>query len=131
MGDFYRLLAQILPTLAHKRERKYDPRIRRVMDYINLHSEEELSVSSLATMCNMSVSHFHAVFRKEVGMTPIDYKNRILINHASALLLCREYESIEDISSVLGFTSSAYFRRVFKKVTGKSPSEYRRTAIEL
>lgn len=131
LGEFYAFLASILPELHHTPERKYDERIRRAIEYIRLHSEEDLSIPALATMCNISVSHFYTKFREEVGMTPIDYKNSILVSRATRLLLYGNYDSIEAIADALGFTSATYFRRVFKKVTGKSPSEYKRTAVEL
>ena len=131
LGDFYRFLASVLPTLAYTPEKVTDERIHRAIEYIRLHSEEDLSIPALATMCNISVSHFYTKFREEVGMTPIDYKNSILVSRAARLLLYGNYDSIEAIADALGFTSATYFRRVFKKVTGKSPSEYKKTAAEI
>ena len=131
LAVFYRLLASILPTLTHTPEKQYDERIRKAVEYIHLHSEEELSIPALATLCNISTSHFYTKFREEIGMTPIDYKNSILISRATRLLLYGDYDSIEAISDALGFASATYFRRVFKKVTGKSPSAYKKSAAEL
>jgi len=131
MGDFYRLFGEILPSLLHTNEKKYDSRIKNAVDYIHLNSEQDMSVEQLSSLCNMSVSNFYAKFRDEVGMSPIDYKNHILVNRASSLLICKEDISIEEISSMLGFSSATYFRRLFKKITGKSPSQYRKSALEL
>ncbi|MBO5269556.1 MAG: helix-turn-helix transcriptional regulator [Clostridia bacterium] len=131
LSAFYALLSRLLPSLSHAPERKYDERIRRAVDYIRLHSEEDISIPTLATMCNISTSHFYTKFKEEVGMTPVDYKNSILVSRATTLLLHGDFDSIEAISDALGFASATYFRRVFKKITGKSPSEYRKTAAEL
>ena len=131
IGKFYALLASLLPNLRHSPEKNCDERIRKAIEYIRLHAEEELSVPALATMCNISTSHFYTKFREEVGMTPIDYKNSVLISRATGLLLYGDYDSIEALSDAMGFASATYFRRVFKKVTGKSPSEYKKTAEEL
>lgn len=131
LGGFYQLIASLLPTLSHSPERKYDERIEKAVEYIRLHSTEEISIPALATLCNISVSHFYTKFKSEVGMTPVDYKNALLVTRATRMLLYETSESIETISDALGFASATYFRRVFKKITGKSPSEYRRSAAEL
>ena len=131
LGSFYALLASILPLLCHGSDRKHDERIRRAVEYIRLHSEEDIPIPKLATLCNLSTSHFYTRFKEEVGMTPVDYKNAILVNRAASLLLYGNYDSIESLASDLGFSSATYFRRVFKKVTGKSPRDYRKDAIEL
>lgn len=131
LSRFTGFLASILPELKHTPERRYDERIERAVEYIRLHSEEDVTVPALATMCNLSTSHFYTKFREEVGMTPVDYKNAILIGRATRLLLYGDYDSIEAIADALGFTSATYFRRVFKKITGKSPSAYKRSAAEL
>lgn len=131
LGQFYAFLSSVLPNLLHTPERKYDERIQKAIEYIRLHSEEDISVPALATMCNISTSHFYTKFKNEVGMTPVDYKNSILISRATSLLLYGDYDSIEAIADALGFASATYFRRVFRKITGKSPSEYKKAAVEL
>lgn len=130
-GAFCTFLSSILPRLRHRPEQKCDERIGKAIEYIRLHAEEPLSVPKLAMLCSISTSHFYTRFREEVGMTPIDYKHSVLIGRATQLLLSGEENSIEAISDALGFASATYFRRVFKKITGKSPSEYKKTAAEL
>ena len=131
LGAFYSLLSSVLPLLRHDFEEKHDERIRRAVEYIRLHSEEDITIPALATLCNLSTSHFYTRFKKEVGMTPVDYKNTILVHRAVNLLLYGNPDSIESLASTLGFSSATYFRRVFKKVTGKSPSAYRKKATEI
>ncbi len=92
--------------------------------YIDTHYRETISVPKLASLCCMSVSHFHAVFQREVGTTPIRYHHSILVQEAIRLLLETDL-SIEAISEELGFSSSCYFRRVFSAITNKSPHEIR------
>ena len=61
-------------------------------------------------------------------MTPVEYKNAIIVSRAQRILLDDPTASIEKISERLGFESSIYFRRLFKAQTGKTPREYRQTA---
>lgn len=131
LGRFYKILGEALPKLSQRKLKNIDERIRKAIDYINLHSEENISVPNLAKLCNLSPSHFYSKFKTETGYTPIDYRNRVLINRASKLLICNKELSVEEISYLLGFASPTYFRRIFKSFTGKSPLQYRKTAVEV
>jgi len=131
LGRFYKILGEVLPKLSQKNQKNIDKRILKAVDFINLHSEENLSVDHLAKMCALSPSHFYSKFKSETGYTPIDYRNRVLINRASKLLICNKELSVEEISYLLGFSSPTYFRRLFKAFTGKSPLAYRKTAVEV
>jgi len=92
--------------------------------YINEHFTEEIDFKYLATLCYMSTSQFYALFKKEYGITPLEYKNNLVLNRAVNML---EYDniSVKEIASVLGFLSDGYFCRFFKKHTGKTPKEYK------
>ena len=131
LSVFYSILSSVLPNLEHLSDKKIDKRISDAMEHIQLHAEQELSIPALAEKSNMSISHFYTLFKKEVGTTPIEYKQNILINRAIRLLLSDTSLSVEQLSSMLGFSSSTYFRRVFKHITGKSPREYRRSVSHL
>ncbi len=74
-------------------------------------------------MCHMSKYHFLRVFKSVTGATPLDYRDRIRIDHAKELLKNSNF-SVSEISESLGFSSLAYFSAAFKKATGLSPTEY-------
>lgn len=131
LGIFYKILGKVFPQLKALKPKRIDERIEKAVEYINLNSESDISVPELAHMCNLSPSHFYTKFKQETGVTPVDFKNRILINRASKLLICNKELSIEEIGEILGFNSATYFRRIFRDFTGKSPREYRKEAIEL
>jgi two-component system response regulator YesN len=70
--------------------------------------------------------YIRKLFLKEVGTTPLQYLTEKRINHAKQLLETR-YETsttIKEIADKAGFNDQYYFSRAFKKVTGKSPSEW-------
>ena len=127
---FYKILCKIVPLLKFK-PTAYDSRITSAIEYIEQNYQRALSVDELAAHSNMSASRFFPRFKKEVGMTPVEYINRYRVNRAILLLISDSELSVENISERTGFESSAYFRRVFKKTTGLSPREYRASAVEI
>jgi len=131
LGDFYALLPQMLPQLSKKEALPTDSRLERAMEYIEKNYREKISVEALAQASQMSVSRFFPYFKRALGVTPIDYVNNYRVSQAIILLMNGEGLSVEEISETVGFESSAYFRRVFKKITGHSPRRYRSTAAEM
>ncbi len=130
LGLFYSILSKVYPCLEFTRNPRIDDRIKKAVEYIENYCTENISISQLADISNMSVSHFHACFKAQLGCSPIEYKHSVCIRHAELMLIENTKKSIEAISAELGFDSSIYFRKVFKKITGKTPREYRKTEIQ-
>ena len=131
LGNFYTLLSALLPGLKVSKTGELDARIYRASSYIEEHYREEIPIGKLAEVANMSVSRFFPLFRRSLGVSPVEYINHYRINRAIILLMSHERYAIEEISEATGFQSAAYFRRVFKKMTGKSPRDYRACAPEI
>lgn len=91
-----------------------------------LHSDPdaELKIGEIAARLGFSRSYLHNRFRKEVGMSPSDYAQRLRIKRCCSRLATTG-ESVTDIAIEFGFGSSQYFSRVFKKYLGTTPTEYR------
>ncbi len=130
VGNFYCLIGHIYPEIKLNQTEQIDERILTAVEYIQQHYNENFSIDYISNLCALSVSHFHTLFKESVGCSPIEYKHAICIRHAELLLLENTKKPIEAISSELGFESSIYFRKVFKKITGKTPREYRKIKIE-
>ena len=126
LSRFFSLLEWLEPRLIYETIPSLDPRMQAAEEYIHANFEKSFTVEELATHCHMSESHFFALFRKTYGMSPITYKNQISIRHAQQMLEDRPELSVEEISDLAGFSSSSYFRRVFREVTGISPRAYRK-----
>ena len=75
----------------------------------------------------MSESGLYAFMREHGHTTPIGLKNRLLVEKAVELLSSTDL-SVEEISARLGFCSSAYFRKIVKEQTGKTPTQLRKDA---
>ncbi|MBQ2708737.1 MAG: helix-turn-helix transcriptional regulator [Clostridia bacterium] len=124
---FYRLCELTFPRLIGTPPKKFDPRIERAAARLSREFNLGISVEPLAAECHLSSSHFHALFKKEVGMSPVEYRLHAAIRFAQQLLIEHPEMSIEEVTEASGFESAAYFRRVFGRIVGKSPRDYRKS----
>lgn len=108
----------------------YSHRIKKCITYINDNIfTENISIETLAEISNLSSAYFIKTFKKEVGLPPNDYINKIKIDIAKEKIQ-NDSPSITYLAYELRFSSSQYFSRVFKKYVGNTPSEYKKQ-IEL
>jgi two-component system response regulator YesN len=98
--------------------------IDRAKTWIKERYHQELSMEQAADYVNLNPFYFSKLFKKHVGETFIDYLTRLRINKAKDLI-SREELSLKEVCYEVGYNDPNYFSRVFKKVTGISPSEYR------
>lgn len=98
--------------------------IDKVVRYIEEHYQEELSLQQLSEYAHLSKNYFANLFKKEVGESFVEYVTRIRMDKAKLLLESTELK-ISQIGPMVGITDSKYFSKVFKKITGISPLEYR------
>lgn len=101
---------------------KYE--IARAQHYIEQHYGEKITLAQLAALGSISVSALNRNFKKEVGLTPMEYLTQIRIQKAQKMLR-RPERSVTDIAIQCGFGSSAHFSDVFGKLYGYTPSQYR------
>jgi AraC-like DNA-binding protein len=84
-----------------------------------------ISLQELARFAKLSVSHFSAVFRERTGYSPIEYFNHLKIQKACQYLLFTGM-TVKETAVSLGIEDQYYFSRMFSKLMGHSPVEYRR-----
>ncbi|MBR3250870.1 MAG: helix-turn-helix domain-containing protein [Erysipelotrichaceae bacterium] len=99
--------------------------ISQIMSYIDIHFEEDITISQLADSINMSVSYLSHLFSKIAGFSIWDYVVSKRIYEAQKLLL-NTNENVITIASRCGFNNSAYFNKRFRELTGMTPKEYRK-----
>lgn len=103
------------------------PVIQKAREYIESHQQDELSVEDVAKVVNMSVFYFCRVFKKATGLTFTAYLAEVRVGKAKNLLL-NPHTRISEVAFQAGFQSLTHFNRVFRKLTGQSPTTYRLAA---
>ncbi|MNF06130.1 Arabinose operon regulatory protein [compost metagenome] len=73
---------------------------------------------------SLSVSHYSALFKKVMGISPLQFVEKVRIDHAKTMLTGTS-KPISKIAREVGYNDPLYFTRVFTKVTGVAPREYR------
>lgn len=99
-------------------------RMCEVGEYIKNNLDKDLSLKKLSEYSMLSPTYFHQQFTKIIGSTPNQYVNIQRLLKAKELLI-HTVRTIEDISGVCGFKSSAYFCYSFKKEVGMTPTEFK------
>lgn len=98
-------------------------KLKTVLDYIELHYSEALSVSELAALCYFSEYHFMRFFKKHMNMTCVEYINNLRLEK-SVELFEQGNTSILDVSLSVGFKNLSYFHRAFKKKYNMTPLSF-------
>jgi AraC family transcriptional regulator len=98
-------------------------RLRRVVDYLELHLSEPISTPELALQAKMSVRHFCRCFLAETGMTPHRYLQQARIERAKNLMRHGD-ATFAQVARTVGFRTHAHFCHVFKTLTGQTPRAY-------
>ncbi len=131
MRRFYRLLEVTVPCLVRRDESERDIGIEPALNYLKENYFKPCTVTELARLCSLSDSHFYLRFKRAIGVTPIEYKNRLMISNAERLLIDEPELTIEEVSERMGFSSSSYFRRIFKRMSSLSPRDFRKTGQDI
>lgn len=99
--------------------------IRTTLEYINEHFSENISLQDVADNINISKNYLCDIFKKELGITFINYVTNLRIEKAKEYLANSDMKMYE-VSSAVGYNDYAYFSQIFKKHTGTTLSAYRK-----
>jgi len=109
-------------------EDRISPFIRRVIGYIHNHFADNIDLQNLAHEYKINAMYLGQCFKKETGETITNYVNRVRIEHAKRLLRETRMKTNE-IAEQVGYVNVNYFPTIFKKLVGKTPSEYQKDAV--
>ena len=108
-------------------EQQDNDRANEIYNYVRDHFKEKITLKEIASKVNMTVPGFCRYFKKLSGKTFTRFVNEFRVVHACKLLL-EEHSSITEICFESGFNNFSHFSRLFKDITDKSPSAYRKDA---
>lgn len=115
------LLNQLFQLYYYKTQTNIDPRIKKVVDYIDLHYAEHVEIDKLAHMTNLHAVYLGKLFKDNTGFTIKAYLNKVRIHRAEQLLTIGKH-SVSEVAEQCGFQDIYYFSKVFKKTKGYAPS---------
>lgn len=107
-----------------KKEEHTNSLICRAKEYIDENFVKDISLDEISRQMNLSPYYFSKLFKEETGENFIEYLTAVRIGHAKDLLMDQE-KSMKEICSEVGYSDPNYFSRIFKKVVGVTPTEYR------
>ena len=117
-------LSSLTNQLVMERQNAEPPLVQKAREFIDKHKTQELSLADVAKAAGASVFHFCKVFRKSTGIKFTDYVNRVRLEDARTELL-NPNRRISEVAYDVGFQSLTQFNRMFKRVFGQSPSDFR------
>lgn len=98
--------------------------VEQAIHYMRENIENRITMAEVLRYVGYSQSHFSTVFKKKTGMSPLSYFNRLKVEHACKLLKTTDLK-VNMICYKVGIEDSLYFSRLFSKVMGMSPTDYR------
>ena len=101
-----------------------DSMIAAAIHYMKENIEKHLTLNDLATYTGYSLTHFSSLFKQQTGESPLAYFNRLKIEVSCQMLNDTDMH-INQICHKVGITDCYYFSRLFRRITGLSPREYR------
>lgn len=122
-GIFFMVQRLILERVVNPKQKR-ERLVHRITDYLNEHFTEPLTLKKISEEFFISESSLSHAFKKETGLSPMQYVMQRRIGQAQSLLV-ETLLAIQEIEFQLGFSDSAHFSKLFKKYVGVTPKEYR------
>ncbi len=124
---FAKHISEVAAKISVSPELNEPDGIKKSRDYIQNHLDEKITLDQAAAVANMSASHFCRVFKKATDMNFSEYVARIRVERAKEMLVESNY-TMAHIAYDCGFNSVTDFNRTFKKITGLTPTEFRKVS---
>jgi AraC-like DNA-binding protein len=135
MINFYKIMNAIGQSDSHillasekyvvNRFRSNNERVNKIHEFLMSHHQEEINLEQISELVHLAPGSLCRFFKAQMGITIFDYLNKIKIDYASSLLLNNDM-TIVDVAFDSGFHNISHFNKQFKKLLGRTPSEYRK-----
>jgi AraC-like DNA-binding protein/ligand-binding sensor protein len=130
LNIFAQHLSILSNQLVVRREKDESANMARARQFIEKHQAEPLSLGRVAHAANISRHYFCKMFKKASGMNFIDYLSRVRVEKSKALLL-NPNSRISEAAFASGFQSMTNFNRTFRRIVGRSPTQFRNSLPKL
>lgn len=120
-SDLPHIFGKEIDKMAH-----HEVAVQRAIEYLRKEYDKDITLEQISNYCAVSKNYFCNIFKKTTGQSIWDYLTNIRIEFAKQYLNDTSLKNIE-IAEKVGYDDPAYFTRIFKKKTGITPSEYRKT----
>ncbi len=132
-GVLLEILARLLDAQSQDERTKNHKqalasRVRAALDETLLQPTHPHSVRDLLATLGYSYEHLARIFKKQYGLSPVEYLQSLRVERAR-FLLTKSTLTVQQIADSLGYQDSIYFTRLFKRQTGKSPARYRKATL--
>lgn len=117
------MVEQFMSTMFSGKD-KGNPYIRRALRHIADHYDQPLTLTQVAEKIGLSPSYFSSLFHKMVGVSFREHLCRVRVEESRRLLLSTDY-SITEIALAIGFSDQSYYCKVFRRIVGIPPGQYR------
>lgn len=121
MSEMFRSYCRLVRNHSMKH---YSPPVQKVITYIDSDLTANLSLHTLAGMLNTSDSYLSTLFKRETGKTLTEFINERRVKHAMHLLKSTRLQ-VQTVAQHCGIVDVQYFSKVFKRIAGMTPKEYR------
>lgn len=121
-----RQLLAAVPLSVGEAGHAQQPDLDIIHNFMREHLDERITLNQLADLTGLSPAHFATRYRALTGVSPIQHFLHLKVEQACQMLDTTDH-SFTQISSMLGYDDNYYFSRLFKKVMGQSPTDYRHT----
>ena len=119
-------ILDFITSYATPISQKTNPSIHKAFTYLMTHYNTNITIKTLAQIANMSESNFYIAFKKQYACSPISYLNHYRLSLAANMLL-NDDKHINEIAYSVGINDPLYFSKLFKKMFGLSPRDYKQT----
>ena len=120
--ELHELLLSLIK--AQQKQKKYSENVERVISILHEQFKEPLTLKDVSENLHLNVMYLGQLFKKETKKSFSAYLNHLRIEQAKWLLL-HSNQNINEISAEIGYNNTTYFSKLFKKIVGKSPKDYR------
>jgi two-component system response regulator YesN len=130
VGELNRWVEEVIDSYVHHalegQSRVNSAAVAKAVDYIQKNYRQEVSLTDVARVIYLNPQYFSRVFRREMGMTFVDYLTKVRMEKAKELLMGTDLP-VSAIAREVGYPDANYFSRLFKKKEHVSPTEYRQS----